>query len=342
MTTETAPTAASLPQQPMFARGKHLVDSIGAQNTSLLVALALLVAYIGSQTQTFFLTANLLNIGAAVALLGIVSLPQTVTIISGGLDVSIGAIVGLASVACAKAAGSGITQAVIIATAVGAAAGLFNGLVIRYGRVNPIITTLATFTGFQGVTFIVTDAKAIGVTDKTLLTLGSGKFLGVPNPLVVLIVAAAVFWFALRYTAAGRRVYAIGGNELAARVAGIRLSRYTLGVYTLAGLMGGIAGVLLTARTGAGLANSGAPDLSLQSITAVLLGGAALTGGRGSVVGTMLAVLLLGVLQNGLTLLDVAQFYQLVAQGALLILAVAIQEFRAPGMFTRSRARTAT
>lgn len=306
----------------------RVVRAIGGQNLSLLFALGLLVAIIGIQRPNFFLPVNIINIGVAVSLLGLVSLAQTVTILSGGLDISIGAVVGLASVTAALGATSGTPAGVAVGVATGAAAGLVNGLLIRFGRVNPIITTLATFSAFQGVTFIAANAKAIGVSEQSFLNLGTGRLLGIPIPLAVLITAALAFHFALTYTNVGRNVYAIGGNAAAARLAGIRVSRYTIGVYLMAGAVAGIAGVLLTARSGAGLADSGAPNLSLQSITAVLLGGCALAGGRGTVVGTVLGVLLLGVLQNGLVLLNVPQFYQYVAQGALLVLAVMIQEYR--------------
>lgn len=309
-------------------RWKRIPQFIGTQDISLLAALLILVIYIASQRSAFLLSSNLLTIGAAISLLGLVSLAQTVTIIAGGLDVSIGPAVGLVSVIAAKATGSGLPAALLIALTAGAVAGLANGLIVQFGRVNPIITTLATYSAFQGLTFIVANNKAVSVTDSAVLKLGSGRLAGIPLPLVILFAVAVLFFCALAYTVTGRRVYAIGGNPEAARIAGINVGRYTVGIYVLGGLVAGLTGLVLTARTGAGLANSGAVDLSLQSITAVLLGGAALSGGRGSVVSTMLAVTLLGVLQNGLTLLSVPQFYQYVAQGVLLVGAVMIQEYR--------------
>ncbi|MQA77181.1 MAG: ABC transporter permease [Streptosporangiales bacterium] len=313
----------------MTARAGHrLVRAIGGQNLSLLIALGLLIAVIGVQRPNFFLLTNMISIGVSVALLGLVSLAQTVTILSGGLDISIGAVVGLASVTAAIGAATGTAYGVAIGLVTGLAAGLVNGLLILVGRVNPIITTLATFSAFQGLTFIAARGEAIGVADAAFLWLGSGRILGIPFPLLVLVAGAVAFHVLLTYTDIGRGVYAMGGNPAAARLAGIRLPRYTLAIYALAGLVAGLAGVLLTARSGAGVADSGAPNLSLQSITAALLGGCALSGGRGSVAGTVLGVALLGVLQNGLVLLNVPQFYQLVAQGCLLVFAVMIQEYR--------------
>lgn len=302
--------------------------SIGGQNAGLLIALAGLVALIGSQRPNFFLPANLLNIGVAVSLLGLVSLAQTVAIVSGGLDISIGTAVGLATVVAAMGTEFGVAGGIIAGLAAGLATGLLNGVLILYGRVNPIITTLATYSVFRGLTFIAAGGTAIGVSDSTFLFLGSGRLFGIPVPLVLLVLASVLFFVMLRYSVVGRNIYAMGGNPAAARLAGIRLSRYTVGIYVTAGLVAGVAGVLLTAKSGAGIANSGAENLSLQSIAAVLLGGSALTGGKGGVAGTLLAVALIGVLQNGLVLLNVPQFYQLVAQGVLLLGAVMIQEYR--------------
>jgi ribose transport system permease protein/L-arabinose transport system permease protein len=306
----------------------RLARAVGGPNLSLLVALGLLITVIGLQRPNFFRPANLITIGVAVSLLGLVSLAQTVTILAGGLDISIGAVVGLASVLAAIGAGHGTLAGVGLGVLAGTAAGLLNGMLVRFGRVNPVIATLATFSAFQGATFIAANGRAIGVSDQHFLDLGTGRILGLPIPLAVLVVAVLAFHGALGYTDVGRNVYALGGNPVAARLAGVPVHRYTLGVYVLAGAVAGVAGVLLTARSGAGVADSGAPNLSLQSITAVLLGGCALAGGRGTVAGTVLGVALLGVLQNGLVLLDVPRFYQLVAQGGLLVVAVMIQEYR--------------
>ncbi|OLF05176.1 hypothetical protein BLA60_37290 [Actinophytocola xinjiangensis] len=318
-------TARTVTVRTVTAR---VVRAVGGQNLSLLLALGLLVVVVGSQRPAFFLPINLVNIGVAVSLLGLVALAQTVTVISGGLDISVGAVVGVASVAAAIGAAAGTVAGVALGVAAGAAAGLINGALIRFGRVNAVITTLATFSAFQGVTFILAGGEAIGVRTPGFLALGAGRVLGVPVPLAVLVVAVVVFHVVLRYTDLGRNVYAIGGNTSAAWLAGVRVNRYTTGIYLVAGVVAGIAGVLLTARSGAGVADSGAPNLSLQSIAAVLLGGCALAGGRGTVAGTVLGVLLLGVLQNGLVLLDVPRFYQFVAQGTLLVVAVMIQEYR--------------
>lgn len=305
-------------------------DALGAQNISLLIALALLVAVIGSQNQDFFLTSNLINIGVAISVLGVVSIVMTVVIVSGGLDISVGSTAGLASVAAAGAltavdsAGFGIAAGV----AIGAVAGAVNGLIITFGRVNPVIATLATYSAYRGIAFALTDGKAVAVNNDTFIALGSDRIWGIPYPVIVLVLVAIAFFVFLRYTDIGRNVYAIGGNPIASRLAGISLTKYRLGIYTLSGAVAGLAGVLLTAKTLAGEPSAGTQGLELEAITAALLGGCALAGGKGTIVGALLGVTIIGVLDNGLILLNVPSFYQLIAKGALLVLAVMIQEWR--------------
>jgi ribose transport system permease protein/L-arabinose transport system permease protein len=305
-------------------------DQVGLQNVSLLIALALLVVAIASQTDKFFLRANLLNIGVAVSLVGLVAVVQTVVIVSGGLDISVGSIAGLASVSAALAIQEWNSTAVGIGAAIaaGATCGVVNGFVITVLRVNPVIATLATLSAFRGIAFLFTNGSAVGVQDEAFNQIGSGRPLGVPLPIIVLAAVAILIHVGLRYTVAGRNVYAIGGNPIAARLSGVNLGRYRLAVYTLSGIGAAIAGIVLTARTHSGQPASGSQGLELEAVTAALLGGCALNGGKGTVFGTILAVLLLGALTNGMILLGIQSFYQLVAKGALLVLAVAIQQYR--------------
>lgn len=320
-------------EAPRRGRVAAVRDAIGGQNLSLLIALGLLMAGIGSQNSNFFLVDNLLNIGVAVSLLGVVAIVQTVVIVSGGLDISVGSTAGLASVAAAGAVGAVDAAAFGVGAGIlsGAAAGAFNGLVITFGRVNPVIATLATFSAFRGLAFALTDGEAVPITNDTFISIGADRLAGIPVPLVVLVLVAAAFFVFLRYTDVGRNIYAMGGNPTAARLAGISLTRYKLGIYTLSGAVAGLAGVLLAAKTFAGEPAAGSQGLELEAITAALLGGCALSGGKGTVVGAVLGVLIIGVLANGMILLNVPAFWQLVAKGALLIIAVMIQEWRSDG-----------
>lgn len=315
---------------PRRGRVAAVRDAIGAQNLSLLIALGLLMAIIGSQNSNFFLVSNLLNIGVAVSLLGIVAIVQTIVIVSGGLDISVGSTAGLSSVAAAGAVGAVDAAAFGVGAGIvtGAAAGAFNGLVITFGRVNPVIATLATFSAFRGLAFALTDGEAVPVTNDTFISIGADRLAGIPIPLLILVAVAAAFFVFLRYTDVGRNIYAMGGNPTAARLAGISLTKYKLGIYTLSGAAAGLAGVLLAAKTFAGEPAAGSQGLELEAITAALLGGCALSGGKGTVVGAVLGVLIIGVLANGMILLNVPSFWQLVAKGGLLIVAVMIQEWR--------------
>jgi ribose transport system permease protein len=313
---------------------RRLLDVIGVQNVSLLVALGILVAIIGGQNASFFDIANLKNIGTAVAILGILAVAQTVVMLLGGLDISVGSIAGLASVVTAMVfTPDGTALGMLAAVGIGLAAGLFNGLVIVFGRVNAVIATLATFAGFRGLANLISGGRAQGYVgaDPVFSFLARGDILGIPSLIWLLVLVAAVVHAMLRYTDVGRNIYAIGGNATAARLAGLDLNRYIVGVYVMVGLVAAVAGILLTARTGSGQPTSGSQGLELQSITAAALGGCSLQGGRGTVTGTILAVLLLGVLTNGLTILGVNTFWQDIAQGTLLIAAVVIQQRRRGG-----------
>jgi ribose transport system permease protein/L-arabinose transport system permease protein len=303
---------------------------VGAQNLSLIIALLLLVTVISLQTDKFLSPANLLNIGLAIALLGLVAIGETVVIVSGGLDVSVGSTAGLASVASALAVGATGTAigGVAVGIIAGALAGLTNGLIITVGRVNPVIATLATFSAFKGFAFLLSNGSAVAVTDAAFNALGSGRIMGIPIPLLILIGVAIAIHLMLRTMDLGRNIYALGGSLAAARLAGVPVRRYQMGAYILSGAIAGLAGVLLTARTTSGQPASGSQGLELEAITAAFLGGCALGGGSGTIVGTMLGVIIIGTLNNGLILLNVPTFYQLVAKGVLLVVAVMISEWR--------------
>jgi ribose transport system permease protein/L-arabinose transport system permease protein len=210
--------------------------------------------------------------------------------------------------------------------------------------VNPIIATLGTYAAFRGVAFLIApNGYPVGVgTHPDFDWLGSGRilengsFVGIPIILIILVLVAIVGHVLLSYTDFGRSIYALGGNATAARLAGINLTRVRLGMYAFCGITAGLGGVLLAARTTSGAPLNG-QGMELQAITAVFLGGAATTGGKGTVVGTVLAVLILGILSNGMNLLGVQQYWQDVATGMLLVTGVAIAQYRA---LRSERART--
>lgn len=307
-------------------RGRQL---IATHNFSLLIALAILIAIFGAlRPDVFFLARNIQNIGQAIAILGVLATAQTIVIISGGLDISVGSVVGMSTVCIATVvAWTGSTTLSIAAgIAVGVVAGLVNGLIVTVGGVNAVIATLGTMAAFRGVAFIISDGQSIPIFDRDFRVIGDGRFLGVQITIWILLAVVAVFFILMRYTLAGRNIYAIGGNPVVARLAGLNNRAYQIGVYILSGATAGLAGMLLAARTRSGQPVSGSDGLELQAITAAVLGGCALTGGKGTIVGGLLGVLILGVLNNGMILTSVPTFYQMVARGVLLIAAVLIAE----------------
>lgn len=330
MTAIAGPETASGPSA--LDRLRRGANVIGAQNLSLLVALAVLATIIAVQNSDFLRPANLEVIGTAVAILGVIAFGQTVVMLIGGLDISVGSQAGLASVISAMvftSSGSAL-MGIGAALAAGVAAGLLNGLIIIYGRVNAVIATLATYAAYRGLANLVSNGRAQGYTgsDDVFVFLARGSIFGIPTLIWVAVTLGVAIHLLLRYTDIGRNIYAMGGNSVAARLSGIDLNRYVIGAYVSMGAIAALAGVLLTARTGSGQPTSGSQGLELQAITAAALGGCALQGGRGTILGTALAVILLGVLTNGLQILDVNSFWQDIAQGSLLVAAVVIQQRR--------------
>lgn len=318
---ESTPSAAA-----PASRSRWRIDPL---ILALLIALVVLVAFIGVQKpKVFFLPTNLLNIGQAITLIGLVALAQTVVIIMGGLDLSVGSVVGLVSifVSLAMRGNDSLLVGITAGLLVGGLAGLINGLLITKGHLEPVIATLGTLAAYRGAAFIMTNGAPIGIMGDAFNAIGSGRLLGIPNPVVILVLAIIAFQILLTMTHFGRNIYAIGGNALAARLSGVSIDGYKLAIYSLCGFVAGLAGIILTARSNAGQPNSGT-GLELESITAAVLGGTALAGGKGTVLGAILGVLILGVLNNGMILLGISQFYQFVAKGALLILAVLIQRW---------------
>ncbi|WP_206670889.1 ABC transporter permease [Streptomyces sp. CB01881] len=328
MTTATAhrSTDSGTRKRPSFA-------SLGGQNLSLIGALVVVLALFGSLNDNFLSLSNLQVIAEAATITGLLAVVQTVVIICGGLDISVGSQAGVASVVSAMAftsAGSNALAGMAAAVGVGLLVGILNGVVIVYGRVNPTIATLAGLAAYKGLAQLLSDGRAQGyvLNDDVFVFLGRGKIAGLPVMVWILILTAVAVHLLLKYTDIGRNVYAIGGNDTAARLAGISINKYLIAVYALIGAVAAVAGILLTARTGSGQPVSGSEGLELKAITAAALGGCALKGGKGGIGGTLLAVALLGCLENGLTVQGINSFWQNVAQGALLVIAVVIQQRR--------------
>jgi ribose transport system permease protein len=284
----------------------RLVEGQEAVLAVLLVALWLVL---GLSTDTFFAASNLQNILFTVAPVAIAGIGMTAVIVTAGIDVSVGgtlAVVGVVVARLVRDAGVGLLPAVAVAVATGAALGLVNGLLVAYGRLHPIIVTFGTLNVFRFVALEIFDSKQISGVPGTLGLLGggeSGLSLGVPHAAVLALVLAAGAWTYMRYVPTGRHLYAVGGDAVAARLAGVRVERRQISVYVLVGLLVGLAACV---RIGSGglVGQDIGTGFELEVIAAVVIGGTSILGGRGSVVGTLLGALLVSTVTSAVTLLN--------------------------------------
>lgn len=289
----------------------------------LLLLLVALIAIFWRSSPYFLTVDNFLDIGAIASILGVMAVAETLLIISGGIDISLGSNAAISAVIMAIVfqADAAVWAAVLTALCIGAGVGLLNGLITIVFRVDALVTTLGTFSILQGLAFTIAGSRTLVIDDEAFAFLGGGELWIIPVPLVIFGTVLVVGIFVERMTTLGRSIYAIGGNLEAARNSGIRVNRIRLLVFVLAGISGSVAGVLVTSQLRAAAPQIGSTYL-LSVITAVILGGASLRGGRGSLLGTLIAVAILGVLQNGFALLQWSAFAQSITLGAFLIIAV--------------------
>ena len=298
-----------------------------ARRQGLLVVLIVIVGFFTFASPYFFSQSNLLNIGALSAALGIMALAQTYLVISGGIDISVGSVVALSGVLFGWLLSQGLNLwlAAICGLLVGAIVGAVNGFLVVRLHIDPLVATLGTLSIAGGLAYMVSGSQTLFISDDSFTFIGSGRLLGVPFQLLIFLALFAVSLFVERKTTIGRNVFATGGNLEAARLAGLRVDLTRFLLYVGSGLSAAVSGLILTSQLSATSAQVGTPYL-LSVVTAVILGGASLAGGRGSVLGTLIAVAILGVLQNGFALLGMSSFAQQVALGVLLILAVLLDQ----------------
>ncbi|MCD1160752.1 ABC transporter permease [Peribacillus frigoritolerans] len=290
-----------------------------------LLALVLLFIVITVLNPSFMEPNNILNLLRQTSINALIAFGMTFIILTGGIDLSVGSILALSSALMAGMMVSGLDPilAILVGILLGAIMGVINGILVSKGKMAPFIVTLATMTIFRGLTLVFTDGKPItGIGDSVMFQmLGRGYFLGVPVPAVVMIIAFMILWFLLHKTSFGRKTYAIGGNERASRISGIKVDRVKVAIYGLAGTMAAIAGAILTSRLNSAQPTAG-QSYEMDAIAAVVLGGTSLSGGKGRLFGTLVGVLIIGTLNNGMNLLGVSSFYQQVVKGAVILIAV--------------------
>ena len=297
------------------------------ETTALLVFLVAECVFFSLKSPYFLGWDNWLNILTAIAVIGIVAAPGTLLMTAGQFDLSVGSITAFTSVIVANLAlshslGLSVTVAVIAALLVG----VLNGFLVTVVGVNALITTLGTLAAFRGLSNVVADGQSVGVEGFSWL--GTDRpIANIPIPVFLLIAVLGFVWFLMRYTVYGRSMYAIGSNASAARLVGVRTGRYIFIGFVLSAAACALSGLILTSQLGVGSGLFGI-GMELSVITAIVLGGASLSGGRGSIVGTAIGLLIIGVLNNGLTLTGVDPFWQDVARGTLLICAVSLDRFR--------------
>lgn len=293
----------------------------------VLVAFLVAMAAFFSFRSPFFLEfSNFRNILLSVAVLGVLAIPSTLLLVSASVDLSVASNAALCGMVLALVSNSqGVAVGVLAAVATGLIAGAVNGYLIAFVGINSIITTLGTLSVFRGMAKLSSNGQTEIISGFTVL--GSGTTLAVPNAVIVLALVAVIFYFLMRYTVFGRSIYAIGSNPQAARLSGIGLRKNLFTAFVITGLLAAVAGLILTSQLRAASPIAGL-GLELSVVAAVLLGGASLNGGRGTVIGTMLGVLILGTLTNGLTILNVSSFWQEIANGVVLIVAVGLDQLR--------------
>lgn len=291
------------------------------------IGLILLIVVISIMNSAFLDLSNLLNLLRQVSINGLIAFGMTFVILTGGIDLSVGSILALSSAFTAILITSGLDPivALIVGVLGGFLLGVFNGVLVTFGSMAPFIATLATMTIFRGLTLVVTDGNPItNLGDSYMFQLfGKGYFFGIPVPAVTMIIVFIILAIILQKTTFGRHTYAIGGNEVASKISGIKVNRVKILIYGISGLMSALAGAILTSRLNSAQPTAGT-SYELDAIAAVVLGGTSLTGGKGRIVGTFIGVLIIGVLNNGLNLLGVSSFYQQVVKGIVILIAVLI------------------
>jgi ribose transport system permease protein len=325
-------TTVAEPESPKGgALGSVLGGSIG-RNLGLVLALVILcVVGVATAGDNFASSANVLTILRLAATIGVVSIGMTFVITGGGIDLSVGAIAALASVWATTLATQTMAEdthwLIIVGTAllVGVGCGLVNGLLVAYGNVVPFIATLAMLASARGLAELIAQRRTQIVTVTEFKDFFGGSVVGIPVLVIMFAVVAVIGWVVLNRTTFGRRTFAVGGNPEAARLAGINVRRHTVMLYVVVGLCCGIAAVMITARTGTGSSTHGTL-WELDAIAAVVIGGTLLTGGRGTITGTVLGVLIFTTLSNVFTQNNLSSSAQSVAKGLIIVVAVLLQQ----------------
>ena len=297
----------------------------------IIIAFLLLCVALTFLNKYFLTPENITNILLQTSINGILAMGMTLVILTGGIDLSVGSVLAFASIVAATFVTGDNPQSPLVALLVGlltgALLGLINGCIIAYLKIPPFVATLGMLSVARGLTYAYTGGMPVPNLSESFLNLGEGSLLGVPLPIVIFVLIFAILWVVLNHTSYGRTVYAVGGNVKSARTAGIQTRRVTASVYAIGGLLAGLGGLILTARTSSALPQAGV-SYELDAIAAVVIGGTSLSGGVGSITGTLLGALIIGTINNGLDLLGVSSAYQQIVKGCIIVVAVLLDYSR--------------
>ncbi len=291
------------------------------------ITFILMVVGLSVFSQAFLSTSNILNVLRQSAVVGILGMGMTYVIITGGIDLSVASTLALsgciATTFSTETSATPLFVGIVIGILFGGLVGLLNGFIISYLEINAFIATLGMQTAIRGVTLVYTNGRPINALSKAFMSIGKGSVLDIPVPVIILVVVALLFWFILSKTRYGRYIYAIGGNEHAAHVSGVNVKPLKCSVYAINGMTAGLAGIVLAARVAVGNPTAG-ESYDLNAITAVIIGGTSNYGGTGGIWQTVIGCLIIGVLNNGMDLLNVSGYYQKIVTGVVILLAVII------------------
>ena len=303
---------------------KHIMKNYG-----IVIAFFVICIILSILSPVFLTSMNIINIVRQTSIYGIMAVGMTFVILTGGIDLSVGSLLAISGAVCAGMLKSGIGTfpAILITLLVGAFFGLVNGLIINAGKITPFVVTLGMMSIARGLTMIYTRGYPISGFDESFRKLGGGYVAGVPIPIIIFILVVVAAWVILTQTRLGRYTYAIGGNEETVRLSGINAPFFKTIIYGIMGLTAGISSLILTSRLNSAEPIAGT-GYELDVIAAVVIGGTSLMGGRGYIWGTFIGALLIGVINNGMNLLGISAYYQLVVKGAIIIGAVLLDRLR--------------
>lgn len=296
-----------------------------------LIGLIIFSVIISILSPRFLTTANLLNVFRQTSINAIIAAGMTFVILTSGIDLSVGSILGFSGAIAAKmlSTGMNIWLALLVAITIGALAGLLNGIIITKGKVQPFIGTLSIMILLRGVTMVFTNGRPIPVPSASVSPIfrwiGTGSIWTIPVPVIIMALVFMVCYYILNHTRFGRHLYAVGGNEEASLLSGVNTAKIKILAYTASGILAAIAGIIVTSRLSSAQPTSG-EGYELDAIAAVVLGGTSLVGGQGTIIGTIIGALIIGILNNALNLMDVQSYYQMIAKAIVILIAVLLDK----------------